>query len=342
MPKWYRPRRPLGWSPTDYFMMSANTIAKRPLGARDVIAVVERTVKSKAIRQKNRVFYHLRKIKRAWNPVQGPPAPIVKIRPRVEVVVPSIDVRTVENRFNALRDLVEDAPPEVLTDLEVTMDKAPISETAEVFVNNRTEAKRWFKYGYFKKPDHVGKRRYSLPEQEIMAVDQATSVDKTNASIGQVKEVNEDGVELEQDSKIFVPSRKNINKYVKNKKSVKVCSKLLNHLRCKYHLTLRDKSLPSKLVHEARTWMKKAGYTCETDLDYTILSSAVTAAFLVSDEELEFRKMIKNRQNYENMYHLNETLQGNLGKTAVPLLNGGSIFRGLMRDNRLPSPSNSL
>jgi hypothetical protein len=144
------------------------------------------------------------------------------------------------------------------------------------------------------------------------------------------------------DTTIIIPKRKVISKFAKDKNSLKVHGRLLTHLRCKYHLALRDRSLIQRLVQEARNWMIKMGFDCTKDVHYVVLASAVTAAFMVSDEELEFRAMIKNRRNYENMVHLNNTLLGNLGRTAYPLTDGGSPFRAFMFNNKLPDAQGAL
>ena len=49
-------------------------------------------------------------------------------------------------------------------------------------------------------------------------------------------------------------------------------------------------------------------------LHYTVIASAVTVAFMISEEELMFREAIKNKTNWDNMRHLNATISGDLGK----------------------------
>jgi len=116
--------------------------------------------------------------------------------------------------------------------------------------------------------------------------------------------------------KMTIPNRKFINKLYKNKKSFTTYSRLYYHLKLKYHLKHRDHQLINQLVHEARTWMIKEKRTCDTQNDYTIMSSAVLSAFLVSDEELIFRQQIKERTQLDNMNHLNKTVTGDMGKIS--------------------------
>lgn len=117
-----------------------------------------------------------------------------------------------------------------------------------------------------------------------------------------------------EDEIFRIPTRSVINRLIKKKSNYKTHSKLLNFLRCKFHLKYRDHHFMNTLVHEARVWMMTNKHTCDNPDDYSILSSAVLAAFLISGEELEFRQAIKNRTNWDNMNHLNKTITGNLGK----------------------------
>jgi len=111
-----------------------------------------------------------------------------------------------------------------------------------------------------------------------------------------------------------IPKRSTVNKIVKNKKSFVVYKKLLYHLRCKFHLKYRDHHHMNTLVNEARLWLIKNEHSCDNEQDFAILASAVQVAFLVCEEELEFRQTIKDRTNWDNMVHLNKTVTGNLGK----------------------------
>lgn len=118
-----------------------------------------------------------------------------------------------------------------------------------------------------------------------------------------------------EDMEFFrIPSRKTVNKVIKNKKQYKVHSRLLNMLRIKSFMKYRDHHLISFLVTEARNWLVRNGHSCDNTNDYEIFSTAVMMAFLVSREELEFRQAIKDKVNYDNLVHLNKTVMGNLGK----------------------------
>jgi hypothetical protein len=96
-----------------------------------------------------------------------------------------------------------------------------------------------------------------------------------------------------------------------------VYSQLLNFLRCKHFMHVRDTHFITTLVSDARAWLLKNGYTMETSLDYTILTSAVQQAFIVSAEELEFRASIKNPRVVDHIKHHNATMEGNLGRVFM-------------------------
>lgn len=115
-----------------------------------------------------------------------------------------------------------------------------------------------------------------------------------------------------------VPCRSAINKITKKKKRFLVYSKLLNFLRTKHFLKIRNTSLINQLVIDARVWLMKNGCTTESPDDYELLATAVTIAFTVQPEELKFRAVIKNDNNLDNMTHLNKTLIGDLGKKFRP------------------------
>lgn len=128
------------------------------------------------------------------------------------------------------------------------------------------------------------------------------------------------GVNIEQsplsmNNELFkIPKRKFINKIIKDKKYYKAHSRLVSYLRCKTFLKHRDTSLIQQLVHMANIWMVTEKYLLDDPLHYTVIASAVTVAFMISEEELMFREAIKNKTNWDNMRHLNATISGDLGK----------------------------
>jgi hypothetical protein len=112
-----------------------------------------------------------------------------------------------------------------------------------------------------------------------------------------------------------ITSRK-IRKFIRNSKYVTSYSKLTWYLRSKYFMMTRDRSLINKMSNDARIWMLKTGHTCETEADFVVMTSSIMAAFLVNTQEMDFRALMKNKVNYDNMVHHNAAVQGDLGKTS--------------------------
>lgn len=111
--------------------------------------------------------------------------------------------------------------------------------------------------------------------------------------------------------------RKSINKVVKKAKLIKTYSKLTNFLRTKFFMRSRDHSLINTMVNDARIWMIKSGFNCESDEDFFVMTQSVIVAFMVNEQEMKFRQHLKNEKNYDNMVHLNKTVAGDLGKVSL-------------------------
>lgn len=128
-----------------------------------------------------------------------------------------------------------------------------------------------------------------------------------------------------------IPTRKIVNDMVKDRKSVKMYSKLTYYLKCKVFMKHRDHSLLNIMVNDARIWMSKNGHDCDNAKDYLILSQSILAAFLVDQQELVFRKTIKDKVNWDNMSHVNKTVTGNLGRYFKPPRDDDKLFRTNVR-----------
>lgn len=297
-------------------------------------------LKSEVMKQKCRLFYLLRGTRKVGD------ASKIARRSKVDFVTPSQVIIENENKFQVLMDEMDAIPKhgeERDRAIKTFCDKIETTNggmTERPFTEDRTNLKRKLLRGVnVTKSARPYVRRGSLPSffTEMKDAEQNTTTAEAQTSC----EVNckEDGTPLNTETVgLFVPDRKQINRIVKNRRIFRAHSKLLFYLRCKYHLAHRDHTFINKLVTEARIWMTKNGFQCDKPEDYSILSSAVLAAFLVSSEELEFRQAIKNRTNHGNMIHLNETVRGELGRTLIPLMRGGHIGGGLLSTNSLKPP----
>ena len=94
--------------------------------------------------------------------------------------------------------------------------------------------------------------------------------------------------------------------------------KLSYFLKCKYFMKHRDASLINSLVMDARAWMLKNKMAMESYADYQTLAYATLSAYLVSQEELIFRQIIKKPDQLDNADHINRTVSNNLGRSFNP------------------------
>lgn len=240
---------------------------------------------------------------------------------------------------------------EITQELEepVYVDRVPLQEeidTYNVKVSNRFDSLRTeIKELAELQTDSDGcleivRKPRSLRHTTLSVVGEQKESSMQTDAVCEVNMAVEDEFNLGDQELTQIPVRKTINKLVKKKKVFRTYSRLLNYLRCKFFLKYRDGSLMQQMAHEARVWLIKAGHQCDSAIDYDVLSTAVTVAFLVTSNELEFRQSIKNPQNYDNMRHLNATVSGDLGRVGnTSVLKhqklGGSLLGGLLPKMKL-------
>lgn len=126
--------------------------------------------------------------------------------------------------------------------------------------------------------------------------------------------VNEDNYEEKQLEKM---PRRLVAKLAATKKTRFVYSRLLNYLRCKHFMHIRDHHFITTLVADARSWLLKEHMDMEKPLTFAVLASAVTQAFMVNQEELDFRARMKNPIHLDHIEHLNNTMSGELGRVSI-------------------------
>lgn len=111
--------------------------------------------------------------------------------------------------------------------------------------------------------------------------------------------------------------RRLVAKMAATKKTRHVYSRLLNYLRCKHFMHIRDHHFITTLVADARSWLLKEHMDMEKPLTFAVLASAVTQAFMVNQEELDFRARMKNPIHLDHIEHLNNTMSGELGRVSL-------------------------
>lgn len=141
--------------------------------------------------------------------------------------------------------------------------------------------------------------------------------------------------------------RRLVAKMAATKKTRHVYSRLLNYLRCKHFMHVRDHHFITTLVADARSWLLKEHMDMEKPLTFAVLASAVTQAFMVNQEELDFRARMKNPIHLDHIEHLNNTMSGELGR--VSLFKGdfkralaSAARRPFMRTVRIPTVPKNL
>lgn len=130
------------------------------------------------------------------------------------------------------------------------------------------------------------------------------------------REVSTDEDNFEEKQLETMP-RRLVAKLTATKKSRFVYSRLLNYLRCKHFMHIRDHHFITTLVADARSWLLKEHMDMEKPITFAVLAGAVTQAFMVNQEELDFRARMKNPIHLDHIEHLNNTMSGELGRVSI-------------------------
>ncbi len=165
--------------------------------------------------------------------------------------------------------------------------------------------------------------------------------------------VEEEEVEEEQlavdDSTDTEMSTDFITKKLITRKDVRNCrgkkfyvlyKKLYFYLKSKYFLRKRDMGIINSMVQDARVWFAKEKMELDSSFNYDIMAYAVMVAFLPDEREMEFRQMVKNPNAWDNITHLNKTLDGNLGKSlraTLGLYKENTCIGGCLSSVKFPS-----
>lgn len=124
------------------------------------------------------------------------------------------------------------------------------------------------------------------------------------------------------------PKFKIISRFAHKAKWVKYYERLTRFLNIKYHMSIRNYTTYRYMLQDARTWMMKNGFTCDTEYDYHLITNSVNAAFIIQAEELETREIIKDTRNLDAMEKINKFAGGELGNVPT-----GGLF-GCLRSKK--------
>lgn len=100
----------------------------------------------------------------------------------------------------------------------------------------------------------------------------------------------------------------------RDKKWVKFNEKLTHFLRIKFFMRPRDYHLLNQMILDARNYLIKNDHTVDNASDYLLLTTSVSAAFAITEEEIECRESIKSMINIDPMRKINQLSAGNLGR----------------------------
>jgi hypothetical protein len=130
-------------------------------------------------------------------------------------------------------------------------------------------------------------------------------------------------IEDSKDALFTMPNRKAINAVMKHKKYIKADEELTYWLKSKYFMKGRTHATLSMMVNDARVWMLKQKngdkdkYTLQSYEDYFVMTRAIMSSFIIDDEELAFRALMKNPQQLDAQQHMLSLFNGDLGWTAA-------------------------
>lgn len=132
---------------------------------------------------------------------------------------------------------------------------------------------------------------------------------------------------------------------VKNRKKIRgkevtLNQELLYFLRIKYFMSPRDPSIIQQMVSDARSFINKHNllYNRNTFVDVT---NTIIQAFIVNEQELIFRKVIKDNRVLDGVSHLNDTMAGDLGKSLFGF-HKHSLIGNLLPTKRFPETSSKI
>lgn len=126
--------------------------------------------------------------------------------------------------------------------------------------------------------------------------------------------IGTDGFSTEPSFSLFQRFKlKSVRHNLRSRKWLKFSEKLTYYLRIKYFMRPRDYHLLNQMINDARNYLIKASHTVDNESDYLVMACSVSAAFLVTEEEIACREQIKHIDGLDNMRKINELGKGSLG-----------------------------
>lgn len=179
------------------------------------------------------------------------------------------------------------------------------------------------------------------PIVEYVSKNSNTNSHGTQTDVIEMETQTDDLVEDMRDELFPIEDRKKVNERVKKRKlkNLKAYSKLTYFLKCKYFMKSRDHTTMHQLIMDARIWMLKSGMECTNYEQYLVMTSSVMAAFIADQQELVFRKLMKDPLIYDGLSHITEASRGDLGKKFWNLREhsrGGALLQDVGLPRAIP------
>jgi hypothetical protein len=238
------------------------------------------------------------------------------------------DDATVEliNKWNALDDEVKEEYPETTQDDLQWFQENRKQEFLDRYVSGADKDDFVEKAELYRKKINKTQRKCPRPirfegvdsHRSIISNDVGTDPMPYSVSVQcDIMPDNDKVPEIADD--IHTIHKRSMFRKVRDQKFLKFHTRLTYYLRHKYFMKTRDRGLINMMANDARIWMLKEKFKCESNDDFLLMTQSICAAFVVNDQELIFRQILKNKTTHDNMKHLNDTLAGNLGRTGLKL-----------------------
>lgn len=99
-----------------------------------------------------------------------------------------------------------------------------------------------------------------------------------------------------------------------SKSKINIDTELLYTLKTKYFMASRSPVIIGQMVMDARSFISKNELKYDREV-YTCITNTIMQAYILDEQELVFRSMMKNNTVLDGVAHLNDTMAGNLGKS---------------------------
>lgn len=322
-------------------------------------------VRDRTYKERNRIGYLFRKLMNR----DGAHVEYRLERPNiVNYPIPENIPVSASNRFEALHDHIDDVYIEdtLKQDPELVPAVDDKANNVTVNVNGNNIKLSWKKFCEVKEQAMASKVAKTIDDNalrthlicagfSISDIDDCLAIDRFNPyedlhgkfdiGVNTEDHNNESTQSKLLDMKQFKFAVKEKVKEVAQKlKSVEAYPKLVYHLKMKYFMSNRNINLVNNMVRDARIYMLNNKFECDNEEDHYIMTQSVMAAFVVDEQELKFKEILKNKNNFNNSFNLSEVLDGKIKTNILSPLHVEQLKRDMRGafQTEIALPSNKL